>query len=245
MFMIKRLIVNADDFALTSDISRAIIESFQNGVVTSTTILANCDAKLLEEAIELSKQNPDLGIGAHLVLTTRKPILKEHKTLVDVFGNFKYITGSFDETIDVEEVYLEWKAQLDRLKAHFNLTHIDSHHHVHMSPKLHSIARRLSKEYKLPLRSRTDNFPFGIKTALGFQGENATVEYLKSVIESEKGLLEIMVHPGYENDIFLEEISDYNTERYTELKVLCSDEIKTFLEENEIELVNYSFIHLK
>ena len=62
MFMIKRLIVNADDFALTSDISRAIIESFQNGVVTSTTILANCDAKLLEEAIELSKQNPDLGI---------------------------------------------------------------------------------------------------------------------------------------------------------------------------------------
>ena len=47
--MINRLIVNADDFALTSGISRAIVEAHQKGIVTSTTILGNCDEKLLEE----------------------------------------------------------------------------------------------------------------------------------------------------------------------------------------------------
>lgn len=242
--MIKRLIVNADDFGMTSGVSRAIIEAYQKGIVTSTTVLANCDDKALEEAVELSKQNPDLGIGAHLVLTMREPILKDQPTLVDSMGNFKFDIDNL-ESVDPEVVYLEWKAQLDRLLHYFKLTHIDSHHHVHMHKVLQPIARRLSKEYKLPLRSEKDNFPFGIKVALDFYKENATVAYLKKVMQEEKGLLEIMVHPGYAEDDFLQEISSYNVEREKELEILCSDEIKEFIETEEIELVNYSFIHLK
>lgn len=242
--MIKRLIVNADDFGMTSGVSRAIVEAHQKGIVTSTTILANCDDKVLEEAVELSKQNPNLGIGAHLVLTMRAPILKDQPDLIDNMGNFRFNYDDMDE-IDPELVYLEWKAQLDRLSQHFKLTHIDSHHHVHMHKTLQPIARRLSKEYKLPLRSEKDNFPFGIKVALGFYKENATIDYLKNVMSEEKGLLEIMVHPGYADDTFLQEISSYSNERQNELEILCSDEIKEFIESEDIELVNYAFIHLK
>lgn len=242
--MIKRLIVNADDFGMTSGVSRAIVEAHQKGIVTSTTILANCDDKVLEEAVELSKQNPNLGIGAHLVLTMRAPILKDQPDLIDNMGNFRFNYDDMDE-IDPELVYLEWKAQLDRLSQHFKLTHIDSHHHVHMHKTLQPIARRLSKEYKLPLRSEKDNFPFGIKVALDFYKENATIDYLKNVMSEEKGLLEIMVHPGYADDTFLQEISSYSNERQNELDILCSDEIKEFIELEDIELVNYAFIHLK
>ena len=242
--MIKRLIVNADDFGMTSGVSRAIVEAHQKGIVTSTTILANCDDKVLEEAVELSKQNPNLGIGAHLLLTMRAPILKDQPDLIDKMGNFRFNYDDMDE-IDPELVYLEWKAQLDRLSQHFKLTHIDSHHHVHMHKTLQPIARRLSKEYKLPLRSEKDNFPFGIKVALDFYKENATIDYLKNVMSEEKGLLEIMVHPGYADDTFLQEISSYSNERQNELDILCSDEIKEFIESEDIELVNYAFIHLK
>lgn len=242
--MIKRLIVNADDFAITSEVSRAIVEAHQNGIVTSTTVLGNSDDKLLEEAVELSKQNPNLGIGAHLVLTMRAPILKDQPELVNNMGNFKFNFENIED-VNPEVVYLEWKAQLDRLSQHFKLTHIDSHHHVHMHKILQPIARRLSKEYKLPLRSEKDNFPFGIKVALGFYRENATIDYLKKVMSDEKGLLEIMVHPGYHDDPFLQEISSYSNERQNELDILCSDEIKEFIESEDIELVNYAFIHLK
>ena len=103
--MIKRLIVNADDFGITSEVSRAIVEAHQKGIVTSTTILANCDDKVLEEAVELSKQNPNLGIGAHLVLTMRAPILKDQPDLIDNMGNFRFNYDDMDE-IDLELVYL-------------------------------------------------------------------------------------------------------------------------------------------
>lgn len=238
--MINRLIVNADDFALTSGISRAIVEAHQKGIVTSTTILGNCDEKLLEEAVELSRQNPELGIGAHLVLTTRKPLLEDHKTLVDELGNFE-----LNENADLDEIYEEWKAQIIRLKEHFKLTHIDSHHHVHLREELKPIAIRLSKEFKLPMRSDVDNFPFGIKVDAGFYRDSVSVDYIKEACEKEKGLLEIMVHPGYADDTFLQEISSYSLPRQKELEVLCDDSLKEFIEENNIELVNYSFIHLK
>ncbi|HEY7181078.1 MAG TPA: ChbG/HpnK family deacetylase, partial [Blastocatellia bacterium] len=37
----KRLIVNADDFGLTSGVNRAIIEGHTRGAITSATLMAN------------------------------------------------------------------------------------------------------------------------------------------------------------------------------------------------------------
>ena len=242
--MISRLIFNADDFALTALISAAIIEAHQQGVVTSTTILANCDEKLLLEAVEYSKHNPDLGFGAHLVLTTRRPLLETHKTLVDESGNFGLTYDTLDK-VDTEEVYMEWKAQLDRLSEHFELTHIDSHHHVHLHPKLRSVVRKLGDEYGIPIRDTKDGFPKRIHADLGFYAENTTFEYLKSIMKKHKGLVEIMVHPGYKDDVFLQEISSYVDYRQTELEVLKSQELKDFIKSNNINLVNYNVIQLR
>ena len=242
--MIKQLIVNADDFALTSGVSRAIIEAHQKGIVTSTTILGNCDEKLLEDAQCYAESNPKLGFGAHLVLTTRRPILSTHKTLIDEQGNFKYTMQTINESLDVEEVYEEWKAQIERLLNHFKLTHLDSHHHVHLLPYLKPIVLRLSEEYNLPIRDESDGFPRRVKVDIGFYGENATLDYLKGIMDKNTGILEIMVHPGYKNDLFLSEISSYSDKREEELEILTSESIQTFIRDNNIELVNYGIIHL-
>ncbi len=243
--MVTKIIFNADDFALTSDITSAIIESHKNGVVMSTTVLGNADSKLLEEASELSKQNPKLGVGAHLVLTTRKPILSTHTTLVDQAGFFNLSSNSLSSEISLEEVYEEWKAQLTRLKEYFDLTHIDSHHHVHLDPRINKIARRLGREFKLPLRSLRDNFPKEVKADLGFYKETVTLDYLINLMSKQKGLVEVMVHPGYDSDVFLHEISSYTADREKELEILTSPELKDYIKENNIQLVNYGFIKLK
>ena len=242
--MISRLIFNADDFALTALVSAAIVKAHQEGVVTSTTILANCDDKLLEEAVEYAKHNPNLGFGAHLVLTTRRPLLDTHKTLVDAMGNFGVAQDSLD-SVDTEEVYMEWKAQLERLSEHFQLTHIDSHHHVHLHPKLRSVVRRLGDEYCIPIRDTKDGFPKRIHADLGFYAETTTLEYLKQVMENNKGLVEIMVHPGYKEDVFLQEISSYVDYRQQELEVLTSKELKDYIHDHNINLVNYGVIQLR
>ncbi len=243
--MLKRVIFNADDFGLSSGVNRAIIESHRNGVVNSTTILGNCDEKLLIEAADLAKQNPKLGVGVHLVLTTRAPLVEGHKSLVDEHGFFKYTGDTLDDKIDLDEVYVEWKAQIIRIKEHFEITHLDSHHHVHLDDRIYKVVKRLSREFKLPIRSVRSNTPTEIKANLGFYEELATMDYLFETMSIFNGLLEIMVHPGSKDDTFLEEISRYNNERYEETLILTDKRLQDFLKKNKIKNINYSHFKMR
>ena len=81
------LIVNADDFGLTAGLSRAVLDSGEHGIVTSTSALANGKA-LLDTAPAL--RDSGLGVGAHLALVGHQgPVLtaREIPTLVDGDGN--------------------------------------------------------------------------------------------------------------------------------------------------------------
>jgi len=50
---LRRLIINADDFGLTSGVNRGILQCHQKGVVTSTTLMV-CGDKF-DEAAALAK----------------------------------------------------------------------------------------------------------------------------------------------------------------------------------------------
>ena len=75
--MERRLIINADDFGMTEGISEGIIKAHLEGVVTSTTLMANMPAAAY--AIKLAQKTPDLGVGIHLNLTTGRPISTPEK----------------------------------------------------------------------------------------------------------------------------------------------------------------------
>ena len=68
-----RLIVNADDFGLTSGVNRAIVELHGVGLVTSTSLMARAAAT--DEAIEIARSTPSLGVGCHMVLVDGDPAL--------------------------------------------------------------------------------------------------------------------------------------------------------------------------
>lgn len=203
----KKLIINADDFGYSRGINWGIIESHQRGILTSTTLMANMPG--FDHAVELASQNPKLGIGVHMTLTCLAPILKDHKTIVDENGNFKKISffkNNMD--YDVEEVYREWDAQIQKIyAAGINPTHLDSHHHTHTLPQHREITLRLARKYNLPVRGNMD-LPEDIKTVsyfetefdqLGKNAEETYTDYLNEVLDKvEKyGTVEAMVHPGY------------------------------------------------
>ena len=52
----KRLIVNADDFGLHIEINKGIIKGYQEGFITSTSLM--CSAPAFEDAVALARQNP-------------------------------------------------------------------------------------------------------------------------------------------------------------------------------------------
>ena len=61
----RRLIVNADDFGRSHAINQAVIRAHREGILTTASLMVNESAA--DEAVALARENPDLGVGLHLV----------------------------------------------------------------------------------------------------------------------------------------------------------------------------------
>jgi chitin disaccharide deacetylase len=138
---VTRLIVNADDFGLTSGVNRAIIELHRAGVLTSTTLMAKAGAT--GEAVELARYCPGLGIGCHVVLVDGEPVLspREVPSLVEKHtGRFPaklttFLRRLISGRVHPAEVEAEVGAQIASLKNQgLHLTHVDTHKHTHAFP---------------------------------------------------------------------------------------------------------------
>jgi len=83
-----KLIVNADDFGLTEKVNEGILKCFSNGILRSTSLMAN--GQSFEHAIGIIRSNPELDIGVHLTLVEEKPVLDAAKlpSLVGEDGHF-------------------------------------------------------------------------------------------------------------------------------------------------------------
>jgi hopanoid biosynthesis associated protein HpnK len=138
---VARLIVNADDFGLTSGVNRAIAELHAAGVLTSTSLMARAQAS--DEAIEIARSIPTLGVGCHVVLVDGEPTLPplQIPSLIDSRTGTLYATLTaflprlFTGRIRLAEIEAETRAQIEFLQSKgLQLTHIDTHKHTHMFP---------------------------------------------------------------------------------------------------------------
>lgn len=164
----KRLIVNADDFGMHALVNAGIIEGHQRGMITSTSLLAVGDA--YEEAIDLAKKNPRLGIGIHTALIGGlKPLspINRIPSLVTKEGIFfdshtTFIKKAMLGEINYQEVFEELSLQFEKIMAEgITITHVDGHQHLHMLPKVRMIVQTLMKQYKLKrLRLPKENYHF-------------------------------------------------------------------------------------
>src|SRR5438094_759071 len=86
-----RLVVNADDFGLSSGVNDGILEAHAAGVVSSVSVLVNAPG--WEHAVAALRGTESLGVGLHLNLTAGEP-LSEARTLVDAHtGRFHGLAG--------------------------------------------------------------------------------------------------------------------------------------------------------
>ena len=149
----KNLIVNADDLGWTEGVNQGIAEAHRNGIVTSTSLLANGAA--FASGVELARSTPGLGVGVHLNLSDGEPIAPRElvATLLNDEGEFAggpeaLLLRIAKRDVTVREAEQEWEAQIERVKeAGIQPTHLDGHKHVHMLPGLFEVALRLAKRY--------------------------------------------------------------------------------------------------
>jgi hopanoid biosynthesis associated protein HpnK len=150
---LKNLIVNADDLGWTEGVNRGIAEAHRNGIVTSTSLLANGVA--FASGVELARSTPGLGVGVHLNLSDGEPTAPRElvATLLNDEGEFAggpeaLLLRIAKRDVTVREAEQEWEAQIEKVKeAGIQPTHLDGHKHVHMLPGLFEVALRLAKRH--------------------------------------------------------------------------------------------------
>jgi predicted glycoside hydrolase/deacetylase ChbG (UPF0249 family) len=135
------LVVNADDYGLTTAGSLAILHAHHHGVVTSTSVLALAPG--FRTAARWLRDEPSIGVGAHLaVVGEDRPLLtaREIPTLVDRRGRLpeswrRLLPRLLTKRTDPADIGREFAAQLEAIRsAGLVVDHLDSHQHVHLWP---------------------------------------------------------------------------------------------------------------
>jgi predicted glycoside hydrolase/deacetylase ChbG (UPF0249 family) len=247
-----KLIVNADDFGISKAVTLGIIEAHKEGVITSTTMM--CNMPNAEYGAQLAKACPELGVGIHFVLTAGFPLAAGVDSLVDEIGRF-HGQYKIEDFATIEDIRKEFRCQMDKfLSFGIKPTHINTHHHVHRVGKIFEVVKEFALEYDIPVRAINEickeKFS-GIRTTAKyseeFYGDNGdreiTIQAFINIIEKNKKFesLEIMCHPGY-LDKELVGKSSYAIPRLRELTTLTSQEVKNYIKEKNIELINYKYL---
>lgn len=225
----RLLIVNADDYGRTPEISHGILVAFSAGVLKSTTMIANLVTREeIDDALDAG-----IACGLHFNLTCGKPVSTVPK-------EFLRPDLSFDKNkalnLPTEIIKAELELQWDFAAAHgVRLSHIDSHHHIHSYPNVLALVAEFAIMRGVPVRPCDEGTAFylnklGIASPQQFSAkfygqDSVSADKFIAILESSNARsLEIMTHPGYSSPL-LESESTYSKERELELAVLTNQEL--------------------
>jgi len=240
------LVINADDFGYSKGVNIGIIEAYQNGVVTSATMMTNMPEA--EHAAALALENPGLGVGIHLVLDCGAPVNANVPSLVNEKGQFHKIEGLM-QVAELSDIERELNSQIEKFHS-FGLvpTHLDSHHHLHSHKKVYPIIEKIAESYHLPIRKVSADPNHSSNRHLQttqffihkFYGNDLTTQFFLDLLEETTSYdtAELMCHPAFIDEPLLKG-SSYALQRVRELAILTDSEVRNAIERMNIQLVTY------
>ncbi len=158
----RRLIVNADDFALSPGVTDGILQAHAAGTVTATSMMVHCPG--WDDGVRRIQAAPTLDVGLHFNLLVGAP-LTNAPSLTGLGGGFAplrtLVRRAFLGTVRATEVAAECEAQLAALRdAGVRVTHIDSHRHAHALPVIRDAVARVAAGHGLALRRPVESRRF-------------------------------------------------------------------------------------
>lgn len=227
----KCLIVNADDFGQTRGINRGIIEAYEQGIVTSASLMVRCEAAA--EAASYAREHPSLSTGIHIEVGEWKC---EHGTWTPVYE----VVPTNERNAIVAEVSRQltlFREMLGRTP-----THIDSHQDQHLREPLRSVLVAESHKLEVPLRKVSADIRYcgefygQSPEGLPRPGAITVSNIIQLLSHLPSGVTELSCHPGFGSDLVK---TMYRDERELELAVLCDPRVRAALEANGIELCSF------
>src|SRR5439155_27240088 len=151
--VLKRLVVNEDDFGVTRDVNEGIIEAHRSGILTATTLMANGAA--FGDAVRFARETPTLDVGCHLVLVGGRSVLTPEKALPASVPEL--LAAILARQIRIPD---ELAAQVRKiLDAGITPSHIDTHKHTHLAPPVLDAVARIAEEFGVAWVRRPFDLP--------------------------------------------------------------------------------------
>ncbi len=220
------IIINADDLGASQKVNDAIFSLMDQELVSSATMIAN--APFIKDAAARAKSYHGCSFGIHLNITSFSPITQcsDLSPILDNKSNFieKDLLQKVSMTRALANaILMEFCSQADKLiSLGIDISHIDSHQHIHTIPKIYPTLKRFQRKYGIKKARITQNIylteyniskllllkkmlynlllrnNYTTKTTSGFGNltefyNNAETNLLKH------NTVEIMVHPGSDN----------------------------------------------
>lgn len=149
----KQLIINADDLGFSDGVTEGILRAHREGVVTSTTVVANMPAA--ERAVALLRDAPELGVGVHLNVSQGPPLSRAGARLAGPDGQMnRRAMGTIVECLRSPGILnafeAEFEAQIRWALDHgLRPTHLDTHRHAHGFVPIFVRVARLARRYHI------------------------------------------------------------------------------------------------
>ncbi len=244
--MRRRLVINADDLGLSPEVNAGIVEALRRGCVSDTSVLMG--APFADEAVRELRRLGITHAGVHVdldeVLGWSSPgrEIIPRTALVRMLGQRSFMRRCEERARRQVEAFLS---------SGLEVTHIDTHHHVHGFLPVFELVVSLAKEYRVPavrfsphgyrlptrqdicLDPATSRCMQDLLERSGIMSLDRMVEGARSILDDSGILLsgdtELVVHPSLGGDAW----------RAEEFNILTGEDIAGLLEKRGIALVSF------
>lgn len=251
-----RLLFQSDDYGITRAVSLGIIHGITHGVVRNTGLFANMP--WAEECVEwIRPYLEEIAFGIDLNASTGPSLLGYDKVPNLCHANGMFYTSRENRAmdtaendydhVDYDQVFAEFKAQTERYIELVGRKPDYIHGHAYGTKTTERARRAIADLYGRPLTSdfRDPSQPMG---AMSWYRGRSPEEQLQNdplavILDVQSGLLQkdlgyIITHCGYcDQELF--ELSCFNTCRVVDLAAATSAEIRQWIKDNNIELINF------
>lgn len=260
-----RLIVQADDNAISLATALGVQESIQRGAVRNTGLFANMPAA--PATARLLGATPDVSVGLDLNFVTGRPVSATEAVpdLVRPDGSFRssrdvrleneavgqdgMVTTFAREPFPYEQTLTEGRAQLARFVELMGRPPAYLHHHALATPTTDRVITELAAELGVPVPlaviARPHVWavpnpwyrqPFSLEDQAAADPLTDVLAALEEVTRHDLSVL--ITHPGFV-DAELLQLSSFSVVRARDLAMLCDPALRSRLDELGIELTTY------
>ncbi|HEX9163135.1 MAG TPA: ChbG/HpnK family deacetylase [Thermoanaerobaculia bacterium] len=240
----KKLIVTADDVGLHRGMTEGAIRAHREGIVTACSIVAN--GRAFDDAVDRLRDVPSLEVGVHLAMVEELALTSNER----MPKNWVRFMFAKHDNLDVE-----LRSQIEKvLETGLRVTHLNSHQHLHMFPRLFKLARLLASVYDIPYIRRVNDHGgragpvrraavgalnwFGRRAegsndrTIGVRGAGHLGD-VEPLLDDVEGVTELVAHPG----IGVDRYAHWKYEWEMETKALCKPGLREVLTRRGIELI--------